>query len=126
METIDIQGSGFNILKDYDSWRIATLGYDNSSNSKDGIKTLGRHLETIEVFILIEGSAYMITAGCESVPSELAVEKLGKGKLFIVKEKQWHGAVLEPGTTLLIIENQNTSNLNSEDHIITKELMKIF
>ena len=124
LETIDIQGSGFNVLKDYNSWRIATLGYDKNSNSKEGIKGLGRHLETIEVFILIEGNAYMITAGYDSEPSKATIEKLEQGKLFVVQEKQWHGAVLEPGSRLLIIENRNTSSINSENYVMSSEYKK--
>lgn len=120
LEKIDIKGNGFNILKDYDSWTIATLGYDDNSNSIRGINKLGRHLETIEVFVLIEGSAYMVTAGNEDEPSNLCFEKLEKGRLYIVQEKQWHGAILEPESTLLIIENRDTSNLNSEEYILNK------
>lgn len=128
LEIIDIKGVGFNVLNDYNSWRIANLGYDENSNSITGIKNLGRHLETIECFVLIEGSASMITAGCDESPTELTIEKLKPGKLYVVQERQWHGALLEPDSILLIIENQNTDATNSENYILTevdKEIIKL-
>lgn len=121
LQAIDIKGVGFNILKDYNSWRIANLGYDENSNSITGIKNLGRHLETIEVFILIEGTASMVIAGYENSPTELTIEKLEPGKLYVVQERQWHGALLEPDSILLIMENQNTNATNSENYTLTKE-----
>lgn len=127
LNVIDINGVGFNVLKDYNSWRIANLGYDNNSNSITGIEKLGRHLETIEVFVLIEGEASMITAGYENNPADLTIERLQPGKLYIVQEKQWHGALLEPNSTLLIIENQNTDVTNTDNYFLTnddKEIIK--
>ena len=120
IQNVDISGQGFSVLKDYKSWRIANLGYDEASNSINGIKTLGRHLETDEVFVLIRGYAYMITAGFDICSAQLEVEKLEEGKIYTIKEKQWHGALLKPDSMLLIIENENTSELNSEVQLLNE------
>lgn len=117
LDKFKIESRGFGVLKDYNSWRIAILGYDNETNSIEGINQLGRHFETDEVFVLIKGTAYMITAGNVDVPSNLALEQLDDGHIYVVKEKQWHAAILEPESILLIIENQNTNDDNSENYM---------
>lgn len=119
LKRIHIEGKGFNVLKDFNSWRIATIGYDEEVNSLKGINTMGRHFETDEVFVLLEGTAYLVIAGFNDKPDHIEVEKLEKGNLYIVSEKQWHVAVLDPMSTLLIIENENTGFGNSENYNIS-------
>lgn len=121
VEEIEITGNGFNALKDYNSWRIAQLGYDENINSLDGAKTFGKHLKTDEVFVLLEGEASIFTAGADDEPKKIEVNKMEKGKLYVIKEGQWHAAILKPCTRVLIVENRDTCDLNSKSHTITQE-----
>lgn len=120
MDIINISGDGFQPLKDYNSWRIAQIGYAKDTNSIDSVSTLGRHRETDEVFVLLEGEALMVTAGFQEVPGEIEVQVFEKNKLYVVKEKQWHAAVLKPETRLLVVENLNTSGINSNTYNLSK------
>ena len=120
MEIIKIKGTAFQPLKDYNGWRIAQLGYLENINSLHGIKTLGRHFKTDEVFVLIEGDVRIYTAGIKDDLENIDIKKLEKGNLYVVKEKQWHVAVLEPGARVLIIENKNTSDENSDNYILNQ------
>ena len=36
--------------------------------------------------------------------------------LYVVKENQWHSALLEPDSNQLIIENRDTGELNSDNY----------
>ncbi|MCJ7690522.1 MAG: hypothetical protein MUO60_14550 [Clostridiaceae bacterium] len=119
LHEIEIKGRGFNALKDFQSWRIAVLGYESNINSIEGINMLGKHFETDEVFVLIKGKAYMITSGYNDIPSDTKIIELKNEHMYVVKENQWHAALLEPGSKLLIIENQNTDDSNSMDHILS-------
>ena len=126
LEIINIEGKGFKPLKDYNGWRVAQLGYDESINSLKNCKTLGRHPKTDEVFMIIQGEAFIITAGIEDEITALKAKKIEKNKLYVVKEKQWHAAVLKPRTKLLIIENRPTEDTKSDAHLLTEdEMMKI-
>jgi hypothetical protein len=127
LEIIEIDGKGFNVLKDYKCWRIAQLGYDTDTNSIEGVKTFGRHLETDEVFVLLEGEAFIFTRGFDDAPKSIEVQKMDNNKLYTVKERQWHTAVLMANSRVLIIENNNTGSLNSQDYKIDEvelEIMK--
>ena len=121
MDIIQIEGEGFKPLKDYGSWRVAQLGYSQEVNSTEGFKTMGRHMKTDEVFILLEGEARMVTAGFQEKPEGFAVEKLEHNKLYVVRERLWHVAILEPAARIVIIENLDTCDSNSEIYRLSEK-----
>lgn len=120
VEVIAIEGKGFVPLKDYKSWRIAQLSYNEDTNSIEGVKVFGRHLETDEVFILLEGEAHLFTAGFDDQFGDIYVNKMTNNKLFSVKEGQWHAAILKPGARILIVENSGTDDRNSQKYELTE------
>ncbi len=121
LEEIDIQGQGFQPLKDHGFWRIAQLSYDPGVNALDCLASLGRHFETEEAFLLLQGEAVMLTAGSQDQPGRFEAVKLVSGKIYVVQRKQWHAAVLKPGSRLLIVENRDTGAENSESHPLSAE-----
>lgn len=121
MEIINIDGNGFKVLKDYNCWRIAQIGYDENLNSLDSVKTFGRHLKTDEVFILLQGETSIYTAGFNNEFGEITINKMEKYKIYTVKEKEWHAAVLKPNAKILIVENKDTGSSNSDTHVLTQE-----
>ncbi len=121
LEQIEIHGQGFQPLKDHGSWRIAQLSYDPGVNALNSLSTLGRHFRTEEVFLLLQGEAVMFTAGSEDRPGCFEAFSFVPDRLYVVQPGQWHAAVLEPGTRLLIVENRDTGAENSETHPLSKE-----
>ena len=121
LEEIDIQGQGFQPLKDHGSWRIAQLSFDPRVNALDSLASLGRHFETEEAFILLQGEAVMVTAGTQDRPGSYEAIKFVGGRIYVVRQRQWHTAVLKPGTQLLIVENRDTGVDNSENHSLSAE-----
>ena len=121
LEEINIQGQGFQPLKDYGSWRIAQLSYDPGVNALESLASLGRHFETDEAFLLLQGEAVMVTAGTQDQPRSFKAVKFASGKIYVVQQKQWHVAVLKPGSRLLIVENRDTGAENSENYSLSNE-----
>jgi mannose-6-phosphate isomerase-like protein (cupin superfamily) len=121
LEEIDIQGQGFQPLKDHGSWRIAQLSYDPGVNALDSLASLGRHFETEEAFLLLQGEAVMVTAGIQDQPRRFEAVEFAAGKIYVVRQGQWHAAVLKPGGRLLIVENRDTGEENSENHSLSAE-----
>ena len=121
LEEIEISGTGFKPLKDYGAWRVAQLSYDEAVNALQSLQILGRHFETEEVFTLLAGEAVMITAGTGAAPDAFETTVLSPGQLYVVREGQWHAAVLAPESRLLIIENRNTGAANSENHSLSAD-----
>ena len=133
LEIKEIYGKGFNVLKDYNCWRIAQIGYDTDVNSIEGVQTFGRHLETDEAFVLLEGEAFIFTRGFEDTPETIEIQKMDKNKLYTVKERQRHTTLLMPDSRVLIVENNNTHSLNTQNYKINgvdlgimKKLINIF
>ena len=104
---IKIEGVGYTPLKDYNSWRLAVL-LPCTHNAIDTLKNLGKHNTTDEVFTLLCGVAYMITGGKEKEPGNFKVRRLEKETLFVVEAGEWHAAVLEESSKILITENVDT------------------
>jgi hypothetical protein len=121
LEQIEIEGMGFRPLKDYGSWRIAQLSYDPGVNALDSLSTLGRHFKTEEAFLLLQGEAVMVTAGTGKQPRDYEAVRFVPGWIYVVKQEQWHAAVLKPGSRVLIVENRDTGAKNSENHALSKE-----
>jgi mannose-6-phosphate isomerase-like protein (cupin superfamily) len=119
LEQIEIDGRGFQPLKDYESWRIAQLSYDPSVNDLDSLCSLGCHYETEEAFVLLQGEAVMVTAGTGKKLRSFEAVKLVPGRIYVVPQGQWHAAVLKPGTRLLIVENRDTGLENSENRALS-------
>jgi mannose-6-phosphate isomerase-like protein (cupin superfamily) len=65
-------------------------------------------METDEVFVLLEGSAYL-TIGLEMTRVDLE-----PNKIYNVKKGVWHSHIMSPDAKVLIVENSNTSAANSE------------
>ncbi|SKA76461.1 hypothetical protein SAMN05443428_101197 [Caloramator quimbayensis] len=121
VEIVNIEGEGFKPLIDFNSWRVAQNTYCNEINDIENVKTFGRHLETDEVFVLLEGQAALFTAGFEEKMGEINVTVLEKNKLYNIKQNQWHALILNNNSKVLIIENRDTNEKNSNIYHITED-----
>lgn len=128
-ELIKIEGCGYTSLKDHNNWRIAAL-FPCAGNSIDKVNTITRHNTTDEVFVLLNGVAYMVTGGEGEELENLSVEKLVQDTLLVIKAGEWHVAVLEQGSKILIMENADTNDsdtrtLDAQQHKYIKSQMNI-
>jgi len=84
-----------------------------------------RHNETDEVFVLLEGQAVLfIGAGSETV-TELYAQVLEPKKMYNVKRGVWHCTVLSRDASILIVENCDTSQTNSDYWPLTPEMRQM-
>jgi len=111
VEIHEYKGAGYKPLVDYGSWRVAVLRYDEWFT---GLKGLERHLETDEVFVLLEGEATLITEEADGIREW----KMERGKIYNVLKGVWHHIVVTPEANVLIVENRDTSAENSERKIL--------
>ena len=73
---------GFKALVNFGGWRVAVINYAERFDEAN-FERLERHLETDEVFILLDGRATLIVgAECERIPME-------KGKIYNIKKLGW-------------------------------------
>ena len=109
IEILGYTGEGYRPLVDFESWRVAFLRRNERFASLTGRE---RHLETDEVFVLLQGKATLV------VGEEMEEHKMEKFKIYNVRRGVWHGIVYSKDARVLIVENHNTSDENSEKYFL--------
>ena len=111
------QKKGYSTLLSSGYWKIAI----SNSEEKEIVKDISRHLETDESFILLEGTGYIITAKEKEGKLLFDWHEISPGVIYTVEKNEWHVHKWDENTKVLIIENSDTSDLNSDKYILTEE-----
>lgn len=113
LEIREYTGSGYQPVIDYSSWRVAVLNYIEEIRP-DLIDSVERHNETDEVFVMLKGQGILFVGeGTERVEL-LHAQVLEPNKIYNVKRGVWHTVVLSQDGSVLIVENRNTDDGNSD------------
>lgn len=101
---------GFHVLLSNENWRIAV-----SNLVEDEIPScLEKHLETDEVFVLLKGEGILLEAGADTVPNAIRNVKMELNDVYNVPKGVWHSHQMKAGSQLLIVENTDTGDHNSQ------------
>ena len=109
----EYNGAGYRPLIDYAGWRVAILRWDQFM-LPEKIELMERHTQTDEVFVLLNGLATLILGGNSPQVSDVTPQVMEQGKLYNVKCNAWHTLLLSRDACILIVENQDTGEENSE------------
>ena len=123
LEIHEYGGEGYLPLVDFESWRVAMLN-DAKGHDASKIKTVQRHNETDEVFVLLSGRCVLFVASCDEVPRDVHGELLQPLKVYNVPKGCWHTHLLEDDTHVLIVENRETTAANSPHYELNDELKR--
>ena len=113
LEIREYTAEGYRPLVDFGTWRVAFLRYIDEL-IPGNITRLERHIGTDEVFVLLGGQAVLFLGGGEDRVEDLLPQVLEPGKLYNVKRRAWHAVVLSRDATILLVENRDTGELNTE------------
>jgi len=113
LEVREHLGDGYQPLIDFESWRVAILHWEPGMHPAE-TSVVERHTHTDEVFVLLIGHAVMIVAGNDGSAGELLGVTMQVGKLYNVKRNAWHAVLLSRGGSILIVENRDTGEANTE------------
>jgi len=119
-EVFNYQGAGYKTLHIFESWRVAGLRYAPNFE-KENFYRIERHLKTDEVFVLLQGEAYLIVGDDKKVPECISAIKMEIGKVYNIKKNVWHHILTNKDANVFIAENSDTSPENSEYYEVTKE-----
>jgi ureidoglycolate hydrolase len=120
VEILEYTGEGYKPLVDFGEWRVAVLRYiDELKPNK--IKEMERHTETDEVFVLIRGRGVLLVGGSGLKVDVVYPQVMQFGKIYNVKRNVWHTILLSVDASVLLVENRNTSKINSEYNSLTRE-----
>jgi ureidoglycolate hydrolase len=121
LEEHSYNGEGFKPLVVYKTWRVAFLNYINELESEN-ISRVERHPETDEVFVLMRGGGVLFIGEGEPEVKRLFPQIMEQGVIYNVKPLTWHTIVLTRDATVLIVENSDTSEKNSQYSDLSTEL----
>jgi ureidoglycolate hydrolase len=116
----EYHGEGYQPLVDFGAWRVAVLRWEPGSRP-EAIEYFERHIQTDEVFILLEGWATILIGGNQENADKIQAAVMEMGKLYNVRQNTWHSALLSRDALLLIVENCDTGKANSEFFPLTAE-----
>ncbi len=114
LEILDYTGPDYQPVVYFAGWRVAYLNYSERFDPEK-VDTLERHMETDEVFVLLEGKATLLI-GETGTPCPME-----KNKTYNVKKAVWHSIVTSRDAHVLIVENADTSDANSEFMYLDKK-----
>jgi mannose-6-phosphate isomerase-like protein (cupin superfamily) len=113
LEIRDYEGEGYQPLIDFGAWRVAILRF------LDGLQperqnTMERHMETDEVFVLTKGRGLLIMGGNGVQIDGIYPQTMEIGKVYNIKCGVWHTILLNGDASVVIVENRDTGQHNSE------------
>ncbi len=115
---------GYKTLVCYDTWRVAVLNYIDEVRPEN-IEKLERHNETDEVFVLLHGQATLFLGEGDREIKTVHPQPMEQNKVYNVKRAVWHAVILSRDASVLIVENADTSDGNSEKTSLTAGQRKL-
>ena len=113
LEVYSFNGAGFKPLVIYKTWRVAVLNFMEALESEN-IHSVERHPETDEVFILTRGEGVLFLGEGEPQVRKLYAQVMEQDVIYNVKPRTWHAIELTRDASVLIMENSDTNEKNSE------------
>jgi len=113
LEIREFNGIGYQPLINFNSWRVAIMNYIDEIQP-ERIKTVERHKETDEVFVLLQGKGILFLGDGELELERFYPQVMEPGKIYNVKKNVWHSIVLTRDGSVLIVENQDTDEKNTD------------
>ena len=121
LEIREYTGIGYKPLIDYADWRVAILNYLEDV-SPELNKTMERHTQTDEVFVLTRGKAVLLMGGNGTQAEGVAPQPMEPGKLYNIRRNAWHSILMSRDASVLLVENKDTGDHNSEFFDMTEEM----
>lgn len=112
LEIRQYDGLGYRPIVDYGAWRVAILRY-HPELEPQAINSVQRHDETDEVFVLLEGRCILFLGDGDAEIGTLHAVDMEPLKAYNVKKRAWHTHTLSRDAVVLIVENRDTSSVNS-------------
>jgi hypothetical protein len=121
LEIRDFDGAGYQPLIDHGDWRVAILNWLDNVRP-DLNNTMERHTNTDEVFVLTRGKGVLLMGGNGPQADGVQPQVMDIGKVYNVKCNAWHTILLSRNASVLLVENKDTGDHNSEYFKLSAEL----
>lgn len=98
---------GYEVMASFGSWKTAVITYAERFDRRN-LYRMERHMETDEVFVLMDGSATLF------IGDECREVEMAPFVFYNVKKAAWHAICCSTDAKVLICENDDTGILNTE------------
>ncbi len=112
-------GVGYEPIVDFGAWRVAILNYDDTQTPEKSV-TFERHNETDEVFIALQGCSILYVGDGDGEIGAISAFYLEPNTAFNVKKGVWHATTCSEDAKMLIVENRDTADDNSDKLKLTE------
>jgi mannose-6-phosphate isomerase-like protein (cupin superfamily) len=113
VEIRNYTGDGYKPLVFFGDWRVAVLNYADGMHP-DNNKTMERHTETDEVFVLTRGQGILLIGGNDRQVEIVSPLEMEIGTIYNIRRNTWHTILLSRDASVLIVEQDDTGEHNSE------------
>ena len=124
LQKLENNDPGFRPVLSFGAWRVAIANSSDWDTKPQDLPFWQKHNETDEAFCLLDGRCMIFVAGTGEAPGVIEAEDLKPGCLYNVRKGVWHARTLDPGSRILIVENDDTGRDNSDDSATTDEQKK--
>jgi ureidoglycolate hydrolase len=112
LEIRAFSGSGYAPLVDFSQWRVALLRFIDEL-LPERLDRMQRHDQTDEVFVLLAGRCILFLGDGRETAGTIHAVDMEPQKIYNVKRGCWHTHTLSRDASVLIIENRDTTAVNS-------------
>ncbi len=121
LQVYEYAGTGLQRVVESGDWFVGIKNY-KPANDVSNLECLERHLLTDEVFVLLEGECVLAVAE-PAAELNVKIVKMEKNKVYCVKLGIWHTTILNRECKMILVENRNTGEDNSEILNLSPELI---
>ncbi len=123
LEVREHNGLDYKPLVDYQTWRVALMNY-TPELTPEKIKRMQKHTDTDEVFVLMNGRCILFIGEGKNTVTRVHAVDMEPYKLYNVKRGVWHSHTFSEDARVLIVENRDTTDVNSPFVDLSKEQQK--
>lgn len=117
VETHRHAGEGYLPLVFSADWQVALLNWESGMEDAQQLKTVERHVYTDEVFVLIRGTAALISFS----KSSFRIIDMQPGIIYNVKRGVWHNLRASRDASMIIVEKRNTHLHDVETKVLNEQ-----
>ncbi len=114
--------AGFELIRSNKDFKYAFIRSD-AQYSYGAVQILKRHNESDEVFVLLAGSATLLTR--ETKEDACVYTELKKGTAFCLEAGTWHYLAVSDDALVFVVENSQVSALNTDALDVSDEKLYI-
>lgn len=112
------EGEGLKRVVESGTWFVGIKNW-KPANDAAQFDAMERHMETDEVFVLLDGGCTLLVDQSENNNcSDIRCIAMERNRVYCIHPGVWHNTITSRDAKLILMENRNTSMDNSEVQLL--------